>query len=646
MTIQDNQKEFRVDGCAVTPGTFYAAACDPKRSVAVVACAGAGKTWILVSRIVRALLEGTKPQEILAITYTRKAAGEMRGRLEEFLSSMASPLTTDEERVKALMDRGLGRAEAAAACEQLRSLYARVLNYGRAIEVSTFHAWFARMLKAAPREVLEEIGVTNDVSLVEDVEELRPDLMAKFRETVSADEALSDDLGRVVARHGRSQVERWLDAALDKRVELELADKHDTLMDSVPSLGDGFPEFAALVSPSEYLLGDAGRDLIGSVAAELGMSKNSTPKKAAEGLEAAMSAASGAHALAAAKSAVLTKSCTVRAHLKAQRLDELAEVIARVDDAQQQVSAREDHQRMVRLSRAMLRDYGEYKRDRGLADMADLETVAQRLLSDATLAGWVQERLDARVRHVLVDEFQDTNPLQWRALASWLSAYAGSGGGAERPSVFLVGDPKQSIYRFRRAEPRVFAAAQRFVRETLNGVVLECNHTRRNAPEVVGALNGVFGVAKANGEFDGFASHTTEAGASGERHLGMTGIVLLDPVGRGEGRGAGVEVSGGWRPSLTEPRRGAEVVARAAEARKVALAIADLVRQGTRARDVMVLSRKRAGLVLVQQELEALDIKFEEAEARPLGDCAEVQDLLAAMDAVVSHTNDVAVPGS
>ena len=104
--------------------------------------------------------------------------------------------------------------------------------------------------------------------------------------------------------------------------------------------------------------------------------------------------------------------------------------------------------------------------------MADLERCALALLRDATLAGWVQERLDARVRHVLIDEFQDTSPLQWHALHAWLVGYAGAGGGASGqrpPGVFIVGDPKQSIYRFRRAEPRVFDAAREFVVEGLGG---------------------------------------------------------------------------------------------------------------------------------------------------------------------------------
>jgi ATP-dependent helicase/nuclease subunit A len=107
----------------------------------------------------------------------------------------------------------------------------------------------------------------------------------------------------------------------------------------------------------------------------------------------------------------------------------------------------------------------------------------------------VQERLDQRIRHVLIDEFQDTSPLQWQACTAGWAAYAGAGGGASGqrpPAVFIVGDPKQSIYRFRNAEPRVFDAARDFVRGGLHGTLLACDHTRRNAPAGGGRLNAVF----------------------------------------------------------------------------------------------------------------------------------------------------------
>src|SRR5437660_63443 len=107
---------YRIDGERVAADIFYAAACDPQRSVVVEACAGAGKTWILVSRILRALLEGAEPHEILAITFTRKAAGEMRTRLDDWLRELSRWHATSDQRIEELTMRGLD-ARAARALE-------------------------------------------------------------------------------------------------------------------------------------------------------------------------------------------------------------------------------------------------------------------------------------------------------------------------------------------------------------------------------------------------------------------------------------------------------------------------------------------------------------------------------------------------
>ena len=101
---------YQIGGRAATAEAFYAAACDPARSIAVEACAGAGKTWMLVARIVRALLDGAAAQDILAITFTRKAAGEMRGRLNAELRRCAG--LEAHELVSTLRSWGLGEPEA------------------------------------------------------------------------------------------------------------------------------------------------------------------------------------------------------------------------------------------------------------------------------------------------------------------------------------------------------------------------------------------------------------------------------------------------------------------------------------------------------------------------------------------------------
>src|SRR4051812_15589534 len=147
---------YQADGRSVSREAFYTIACDPRRSVVVEACAGAGKTWMLVSRIVRALLAGAKPHEILAITFTKKAAGEMRKRLHDWLIewSRFSPAQLAEQ----LALRGLLRADA-ATCDALKNLHATLLAAGRPVQVRTFHSWFAALLGGAPLSLLEHLGL-------------------------------------------------------------------------------------------------------------------------------------------------------------------------------------------------------------------------------------------------------------------------------------------------------------------------------------------------------------------------------------------------------------------------------------------------------------------------------------------------------
>lgn len=92
-----------------------------------------------------------------------------------------------------------------------------------------------------------------------------------------------------------------------------------------------------------------------------------------------------------------------------------------------------------------MREYATLKRERGWLDMTDLERAAHELLRDPVISGWVHERLDARVSQLLIDEFQDTNPVQWQALRSWLEGYAGAG---QSLPVFIVGTPSRASTAF------------------------------------------------------------------------------------------------------------------------------------------------------------------------------------------------------
>jgi len=624
---------YLADGRPVTLEAFYALACDPRRSVVVEACAGAGKTWMLVSRILRALLDGAQPHEILAITFTRKAAGEMRDRLNDWLREFGAPSTSDATRIEALVQRGLPPSEARELAPQLAALHERVLRAGRPVEVRTFHAWFSQLLRAAPLELLNELGLQQDMDLIEDLADHQPEVFRRFHAAVIADAALREDYAALTARRGRSQLRKWLEAGWHKRVEFELADAAGVLEDSVPPPALDRPG----EHPAQVLLGAAWHASLRELALALGLG-GVKAQDAATGLVFALEQADAQARFERVWAALFTEKNTPRKQLgKVEALariqDELDAIAAQI----RQLDAHTEHLRMVRLTRALLAEFAAYKRARGLADMSDLESCGLALLRDATLAGWVQERLDARIRHVLIDEFQDTSPLQWHALHAWLSAYAGAGGGASGqrpPGLFIVGDPKQSIYRFRRAEPRVFEAAQRFVVEALGGTMLACDHTRRNAPEVLAALNAVFDQAQRADEFGGFRNHTTEL-----PNDPAASVFLLPRVPRPPraARGEAAAQPAPWRDSLTTPRHEPEEVLREHEAAQVANAIRALIENdGVAPAAIFVLSRKRQSLRLVASALQRVHLPYAAVEDAALMDAPEARDLVAVLDAIVS----------
>jgi ATP-dependent helicase/nuclease subunit A len=653
---------YQHNGKIVSAEAFYAIACDPRRSVAVEACAGAGKTWMLVSRIVRALLDGVdgqsgqlrvQPHEILAITFTKRAASEMRERLYQWLADFAA--ADHETLVQALRDRGVVNKNdlqpPSKLPEQLSKLYQSILASGHQVQVRTFHSWFAALLRNAPLAVLQQMELPVNYELLEDDAPAKALLWRRFYTALLADPQRRADYEAVVFDYGRAQTEKALQTALDKRTEFALADAQGVVLASVQRFGDQCPEFAGLELPEDFLRAQPQRwqTLLDAAGA---LSRASAKTFSAKGLE--LETALSAGDIAAALKALLTEKETPRKF--SEKIAGIEVVRAAQDLVLCVVTARRQHaawlyqQRMARLSRVLLREFAALKREHGWVDMNDVERAALLMLSDPVLCGWVQERLDARIKHLLIDEFQDTNPLQWQALKSWLSGYAGAGGGASgglaatAPSVFIVGDPKQSIYRFRRAEPQVFKAAKAFVRDGLQGDLLSCDHTRRNASGVIAAVNATMAEAAAADGYEGFRRHTTSSS-----DLGL--VCQLPPIPRpaatsaaaGEADEASDEsIDATWRDSLTTPRELPEETLRTLEARQAAGWIAQqLASAGLQASDVMVLSRKRAGLMPLQDELRQLHIAAQIGEKTNLIDCCEVQDLVALLDVLVSPQHDL-----
>jgi ATP-dependent helicase/nuclease subunit A len=280
---------FEHNGALVERARFYAIACDPRRSVAVEACAGAGKTWMLVSRMVRALLEGSAPHEILAITFTKKAAGEMRQRLLEWLEQFAHQ--TDAQLRQELLQRGLTQEPTPDQLQRLRHLHQTLLQGGRPVQIRTFHSWFAALVRSAPLQALADMGLPAQYELLENDAQAVALAWPRFQGTVAADPSARADYLAAVAAHGRSQTQKALESALSKRVEFALADEHGIVDASVLTFAEQFPAFAGVtMCPRPCWTLPAVRGLLLDAARLLGASTLKTCLEAATALEQAVTA--------------------------------------------------------------------------------------------------------------------------------------------------------------------------------------------------------------------------------------------------------------------------------------------------------------------------------------------------------------------
>src|SRR5205807_4139652 len=147
-------------------------------------------------------------------------------------------------------------------------------------------------------------------------------------------------------------------------------------------------------------------------------------------------------------------------------LDAEAERVKKFCEAQSAAALVEATCALIHLGGALLDIYTGGKRAQGVLDYDDLISAALNLLRNPGIAPWVLFKLDGGLDHILIDEAQDTNPEQWQIVAALAAEFfAGEGEREQIRTVFAVGDAKQSIYSFQRADPREFVEMRRHFQE-------------------------------------------------------------------------------------------------------------------------------------------------------------------------------------
>ncbi|MGB7220322.1 MAG: UvrD-helicase domain-containing protein [Vicinamibacterales bacterium] len=445
-------------------------AVDPARNVVLEASAGTGKTRVLVDRYVNLLLAGVDPHNILAITFTRKAAAEMRQRVIERLK--------------------------AVGWQNLRD---RIGD----IEISTIDAFCLSLLREFPLDADVDPGfeLADDTEVPRLIDEALDGALRICRTRAREDE----DVALVFAELGERRLRAGLAALVDRRgvapdllhrylakgpkdltapracqdAAIRLRRAFDTIPDGIDRFLDdgpiGRPAFAMLAADLRSLCGVSRPDLAGP-ASPAGLTRPALhPAEQAafrvlvDRLRAYFLTQHGrARKRGFAGTGFTARDCASADAWKRHR-SRAADIAPQVAEAVRAFS----RDLNVVMARGVWRIYAValdvYRRELEAHGRLDFSGVLERaldLLRQMDEFAQSRYRLEARYHHVLVDEFQDTSRAQWGLVAQLVLSWSeglGAAGGPLAPSIFIVGDRKQSIYGFRDAEVAVLDEAAAFI---------------------------------------------------------------------------------------------------------------------------------------------------------------------------------------
>ncbi len=655
-------------------------ACDPARSVMVSACAGSGKTWLLVARLVRILLAGAKPHEILALTFTRKAAQEMRERLYGLLEEFAR--CDDAALISALVERGLNDAEARSAIPQARSLYETVLASPQAIVIDTFHGWFGKLLGAAP----VSIGIQPGFSLREDSKRLQEECLADWWSQVPKELKLHyESLLQQLGAHETLQFLTGSYSVFKQRgawtfFEARCAQQGTTPIQQLEQMLTQFSAPNAVLQMWNAPITLTNLELLAHCFANSTQTEKNycaVIENAIDAKKAGLDITQQDALIVALEAIFLTKEKTPRS-ANAKVSNDLKKWLSKADQGisesgylackeawadaflanvqrDREAAALQLNTAWFAMSAAMLAHVQASKEAMRVRDFDDLEIGVSQLMADSSHAAYLQARLDSRYQHILIDEFQDTNPLQWQILRSWLEGY---GADTNKPSIFIVGDPKQSIYRFRRADPRLFDTAKHFLQSELGADFIELDVTRRNAPAINNAVNCTFSSDLLPESYP-YTLQTTAWTAPDSPDVTANGAnqgeAYLLPLIAPEEHEAHERLGNAFAGPLPDASETGSVMQRYREGQRIAQMIREVmqtrrvlelvhgqpVSRDPRPSDFLLLVKRRQYLPQYERAMREAGLAFESSRLGGLLNTLEIDDLIALLTVLVTPRHDL-----
>ncbi len=648
-------------------------ACDPALNATVSASAGSGKTWLLITRIVRLLIAGAEPGNIIALTFTRKAAGEMQIRLNERLFAMAT--ATDKELDQLLDMIGCDKHEQTKNIAA--GLYEKLMHSLYPVRIQTFHSFCQDILSRFPLEadIPPGFDLIEDSSLLE-----RQALQMLFDEARQSSSQrsnnvrLNDELDTIMQFcNGPDNTLKSLQSFLTHRSDwwAYTARANDPVGFACSELTRALQldDQSAIDGNSliEQFLNDSNKQQLMVFANLLREIGNKTCLKQADSIDDALRTSDRELSFSLVNSAFLTKdgkalvqgrkhSAAMEKKLGSENTDRFLELHHEISTNLLDINEQLKRLQTLNINKAWyysgqhyLQIFQQLKTETRQLDFTDLEWKCYQLLQHSDNAHWVQYKIDQRIDHILIDEFQDTNPTQWHLLSPILEEIAANP--EQRPrSVFLVGDEKQSIYSFRRANPALQAQASQWLADRLGAKATPLDLSRRSSQAIIHCVNQIFEQADISTLMPGFTTHGTHL----DKLPGK--VVLCDLFEESEQTDDSIEAEASisFRNPLLQARELSSRTLRHDEADFIARQIKQLVNSAelmtdsdsVRAMeygDIMILMRNRTHIGIYEDALKQQGIPFIGNKKGGLLDNLEIRDLNCLLNTLVTPYDNLAL---
>lgn len=461
-------------------------ASDPKNCVFVNASAGTGKTKVLTDRVIRLLLDGANAEKILCLTFTNAAASEMKNRIALVLQSWA--IMPDGELDKQIQE--LLSYSNLALKQKARILFSQIVEIQNGMKIQTIHAFCQSLISKFPIEA----NISTSVSIIDD--QTKNEFINKaWINLVNNLDKNTNDVVNAIKNFSyeihETSLKKLINDLVNNQQKIQtVIDKNDGVNELITNL------FKILnLDPnknSKQLLQEFCNNLpfvneLKLACIEFQNSKNKAPQE---------------------NSLIISKWLVADNEQRLKLFDEYKSVFVTGDNlARKKISTKDCNSYEETLKQEQLRIlnlldnlkahhiiektkdilylfeeiiaiYNGLKRKKSYLDYSDIIEHAYNLLRKPDIAPWILFKLDGGIDHILVDEAQDTNPMQWQIIKAISEEFfAGQGSSDVNKTMFVVGDEKQSIYSFQGAKPQEFENSKQYYRK-------EANNAQKNWQEV------------------------------------------------------------------------------------------------------------------------------------------------------------------